>query len=150
MDLRPKPDFSALLELLNSHSVEYMIVGGYALAYHGAPRSTGDFDIYIKPDAANARRIVTVLDEFGFGNLGPTKKDFQKTESEVQLGVPPVRMDFITSLTGVSWEDAAEGRVNGKYGEISVQYIGRDQLLTNKRATGRKRDLADVEMLEGE
>ena len=75
---------------------------------------------------------------------------FKITESEVQLGVPPVRMDFITSLTGVSWEDAAGGRVNGKYGEISVQYIGRDQLLTNKRATGRKRDLADVEMLEGE
>ena len=66
------------------------------------------------------------------------------------MGVPPVRMDFITSLTGVSWEDAAGGRVNGKYGEISVQYISRDQLLTNKRAKGRKRDLADVEMLEGE
>ena len=76
MDLRPKPDFSALLELLNSHRVEYMIVGGYALAYHGAPRSTGDLDIYINPDAVNARRIVTVLDEFGFGDLGLTDGDF--------------------------------------------------------------------------
>ncbi len=150
MDLKPKPDFSALLELLNVHRVEYMIVGGYALAFHGVPRFTGDLDIYIRADAANAKRVMTVLDEFGFGDLGLTPEDFQRPETVLQLGVAPVRLDIINSLTGVSWEEACDGRVSGKYGDIGVYYIGRDQLVKNKRATGRQRDLADVERLEGE
>lgn len=149
MDIKADPDFSALLALLNAHHVEYMIVGGHALAFHGAPRYTGDLDVYFKADAANAERMAIVIDEFGFGDLGLTAKDFLTTESVLQLGVPPVRLDFLNSLTGVSWNEAYTGRVNGTYGDIQVHYLGRDQLIKNKRAIGRQRDLADLEMLEG-
>ena len=149
MDIKADPDFSALLALLNAHHVEYMIVGGHALAFHGAPRYTGDLDVYIKSDAVNAERMAIVLDEFGFGDLGLTAEDFLTAESVLQLGVPPVRLDILNSLTGVSWSEANNGRVRGTYGDIQVHYIGRDQFIKNKRATGRQRDLADLEMLEG-
>ena len=150
MDIKADPDFSALLALLNAHHVEYMIVGGHALAFHGAPRFTGDLDVYIKADAANAERMANVIREFGFGDLGLTAEDFLTAESVVQLGVAPVRLDILNSLTGVSWNEAKKGRVRGTYGDIQVHFIGRDQLIKNKRATGRQRDLADLEMLEGE
>ena len=149
MDIKADPDFSALLALLNAHHVEYMIVGGHALAFHGAPRYTGDLDVYIKAADVNAERMARVLDEFGFGDLGLTAEDFLTAESVLQLGVPPVRLDILNSLTGVSWNEANKGRVRGTYGNIQVHYIGRDQLIKNKRATGRKRDLADLERLEG-
>ena len=110
-----QPDFRDLLELFNAHQVEYMIVGGYALAFHGAPRYTGDLDIFVKPTPENARRILTVLDEFGFGSLGLTVEDFDSPDNVVQLGVPPVRVDIMTSLTGVSWEEAFSDCVDGKY-----------------------------------
>jgi hypothetical protein len=140
-------DFKELLALFNKHKVEYVIVGGYALAFHGAPRYTGDIDILIHPDVANAHRILAALDEFGFGSVGLTAADFHKPENVIQLGVPPVRVDIITSLTGVSWEDACAGRIKGKYGDIPVYYIGRKQFIANKRAVGRKKDLADLEAL---
>ena len=110
-----QPDFRDLLELFNAPQVEYMIVGGYALAFHGAPRYTGDLDIFVKPTPENARRILTVLDEFGFGSLGLTVEDFDSPDNVVQLGVPPVRVDIMTSLTGVSWEEAFSDCVDGKY-----------------------------------
>jgi hypothetical protein len=122
-------------------------VGGYALAFHGAPRFTGDLDILVKPDPENARRILDALDEFGFKSVGLATGDFESPDKVVQLGVPPVRVDIITSLTGVSWEEAFSGRTEGKYGDIVVHYIGRKQFVLNKRATGRKRDLADLEAL---
>jgi len=140
-------DFRELLALFNEHRVEYVIVGGYALAFYGAPRYTGDIDILIHPDTANAHRILAALDEFGFGFVELTAADFQKPENVIQLGVPPVRVDIITSLTGVSWEDACAGRIKGKYGDIPVYYIGRNQFIANKRAVGRKKDLADLEAL---
>jgi hypothetical protein len=140
-------DFRELLALFNAHNVEYMIVGGYALAFHGAPRYTGDMDIFVRPDAANAQRILAALDEFGFGAVGLTHADFENPEKVVELGVPPVRVDIITSLTGVSWEEAFAGRAEAKYGDISVYYIGREQFIFNKRAIGRKQDLADLEAL---
>ncbi|MCY3713837.1 MAG: hypothetical protein OXH02_11150 [Gemmatimonadetes bacterium] len=149
MAMKADPDFSALLALLNAHRVEYMIVGGHALALHGSPRFTGDLDIYYKADAVNAERMTAVIAEFGFGDLGLTADDFLTAESVLQLGVPPRRLDFLNSLTGVSWNEAYTGRVKGTYGDIQVHYIGRDQLIKNKRATGRQRDLADLEMLEG-
>ena len=149
MDIKADPDFSALLALLNAHHVEYMIVGGHALAFHGAPRFTGDLDVYFKADVVNAERMAIVIDEFGFGDLGLNAEDFLTAESVLQLGVPPVRLDFLNSLTGVSWNEAYIGRVSGTYGDIQVHYIGRDQLIKNKRAIGRPRDLADLEMLEG-
>jgi len=148
--MEAQQDFRDLLELFNAHKVEYMIVGGYALAFHGAPRYTGDIDIFIKSDAENAQRILSALDKFGFKSIGLTIEDFENPEKVVQLGVPPVRVDIITSLSGVTWEDAYSGRETGKYGDISVYYIGRKQFISNKRATGRKKDLADIEAIGGE
>ncbi len=142
-----QPDFSELLALFNTHTVEYLIVGGYALALHGAPRFTGDLDLLVKPDSDNARRIVAALEEFGFGSAGLTVEDFTRPDQVVQLGVPPVRIDLITSLTGISWEEAVAGKVKGSYGKIPVYYLGRKQLIANKRATGRRQDLADLEAL---
>jgi hypothetical protein len=140
-------DFKELLELLNKHKVEYVIVGGYALAFHGAPRYTGDIDILIHPDTKNAHSILSALDEFGFGSFNLTEADFQRIENVIQLGVPPVRVDIITSITGLSWEEVYAGRIQGKYGDIPVYYIGREQFISNKRAIGRKKDLADIEAL---
>jgi len=142
-----QPDFKELLALLNAHGIEYVIVGGYALAFHGAPRYTGDLDIMVKADSENAARIIKALEKFGFGEAGLTPDDFQQVEKVVQLGVPPVRVDILTSLTGVSSDEAFSGRVEGTYGGVSVYFLGRDQLVANKRALGRKRDLADIEAL---
>jgi hypothetical protein len=140
-------DFRDLFALFNAHNVEYMIVGGYALAFHGAPRYTGDMDIYVKPDIKNAQRIMTSLAEFGFGSLELSAADFEKPDMVVQLGVPPVRIDILTSINGVTWEDAFAGRAEGTYGDVTVYYIGRKQLIATKRATGRKQDIADLEAL---
>lgn len=142
-----QPDFKELLALFNDHRVSYLIVGGYALAFHGAPRFTGDLDILIKPDHENASRIVAALDAFGFASLGLTESDFEQPDQVIQLGVAPVRIDLITSITGVSWDEAFTGRVVSSYGDVPVHYIGRQQFVLNKRATGRKRDLADLEAL---
>jgi hypothetical protein len=142
-----QPDFRELLALFNDHRVSYMIVGGYALAFHGAPRFTGDLDIFIKPDHENALRIVAALDALGFASLGLTATDFERVDQVIQLGVSPVRIDLLTSITGVSWDEAFTGRTPSTYGDVPVHYIGREQFLLNKRATGRKRDLADLEAL---
>lgn len=141
------PDFRELLALFNAHHVEYLIVGGYALAFHGAPRFTGDLDIFVRPEAANAQRILTALAAFGFASVGLTPSDFEHPDQVVQLGVPPVRIDLITSITGVSWDEAWAGKVSGRYGDIPVSYIGREQFVANKRATGRTKDVADLEVL---
>jgi hypothetical protein len=145
--MEAQPDFRELLGLFNANGVEYLIVGGYALARHGAPRFTGDIDILVKPDPANARRVVDALGTFGFGSLGLTAGDFTAPDNIVQLGVPPVRIDILNSLTGVSWEDAHAGRVDGEYGGLPVFFIGRATLVANKRALGRKKDQADLEAL---
>jgi predicted nucleotidyltransferase len=140
-------DFRDLLELLNKHHVEFILVGGYALAFHGAPRYTGDMDLFVHRSSKNAASIMAALNEFGFGGVGLTTDDFLKENTVIQLGVPPVRIDLVTSLTGVSWEDAYLSRESANYGDVPVSYIGRDQFITNKKATGRKRDLADLEAL---
>ena len=142
-----QPDFRDLLALFNAHSVDYVIVGGYALALHGAPRFTADLDILVKPDHHNARRVMKALEEFGFGSVDLTAEDFQGPDKVVQLGVAPVRIDILTSLTGVTWEEVSSGKAEGRYGDIPVVFIGREQLVLNKRAMGRKRDLADLEAL---
>ncbi len=140
-------DFKELLELFNARHVEFLIVGGYALAHHGAPRYTGDIDILIKPDHENANRILKALELFGFGSIGLCEADLTAPGKIIQLGYPPIRIDIITSLSGVSWEDAYAGRVQGNYGDIKIFYIGRDQLILNKKTTARKKDLADLEAL---
>jgi hypothetical protein len=140
-------DFKELLELFNAHKVKYLIVGGYALAFHGAPRYTGDIDLFVKPDAENAARILTALNEFGFGSVGLKEEDLKTPNKVVQLGFPPVRIDIITSISGVSWDDAYEKHDKGEYGETPVCYIGKAHYIANKRASGRKKDLADLEAL---
>jgi len=140
-------DFRDLLELFNAHKVDYLIIGAYALAYHGVPRYTGDMDILVHPDPDNARRILSALTEFGFGSLDITVDDLALPDKVVQLGVTPVRVDIITSITGVSWEDAKAGRVAGTYGDLKVYYIGKKELILNKRAIGKNKDLADLEAM---
>ena len=140
-------DFRELLALFNVHHVNYVIVGGYALAFHGAPRFTGDLDIFVKPDHENAGRIVAALNDFGFASLGLTEGDFECLDQVIQLGVAPVRVDLITSITGISWEEVFASRVPSDYGDVPVHYIGREELISNKRAVGRAKDLADLEAL---
>ena len=148
MDIRN--DFKELLELFNKHKVEYLIVGGYALAFHGAPRVTGDIDLFVRPTNENAERILAALDEFGFGSLNLSTKDFTAPGMVVQLGVPPVRIDIITRVSGVPWEKADTGKVPGHYADVPVFFISREDFITNKRATGRAKDAADIEALGGQ
>ncbi len=140
-------DFRELLELFNKHKVEYLIIGAYALAHHGVPRYTGDLDLLVKPSTQNATKILTALHDFGFGSLDLKEEDFSIEGQIVQLGLPPVRVDLITSLTGVSWEDTLEGREAGDYGGVDVYFLGKMALTANKRSVGRLQDLADLEAL---
>ena len=145
--MEQQPDFRELLALLNAKGVDFIVVGGYALAFHGAPRFTGDLDILVRPEPANAERIIVALHSFGFESLDLAPRDFIDEERVIQLGVAPVRIDLMTSLTGVSWDEADAGKISGHYGDVAVFYLGRDQLIKNKRAIGRHRDLADLEAL---
>ncbi|MHC4681606.1 MAG: nucleotidyltransferase domain-containing protein [Planctomycetota bacterium] len=140
-------DFKELLELFNAHNVEYVVVGGYALAFHGVPRLTGHIDFFVKPDGANAKRILAALAEFGFASLELSEDDFTSEQNVIQFGVPPVRVDIMMSLTGVSWEKAHAGNVVGSYGQTTVRFISREDFITNKKALGRSKDLADLEAL---
>lgn len=140
-------DFKELLELFNKHKVEYVIVGAYALAFHGCPRYTADLDILIKPESNNAKKIIEAIKEFGFGSLNLTVEDFSSREKVIQLGVPPIRIDILTSLTGLTWEQISSNRAKGKYGDISVYFIGKDELVINKKVLGRYKDLADIESI---
>ena len=145
MDL--ESDFKELLELFNARSVEFLIVGAYALAQHGIPRYTGDLDILVRPSADNAVRVMEALKAFGFGEIGLARQDFEKAGNVIQLGVPPVRIDIVTSISGVSWEEADGERIEGRYGDIAVGFLGREQIIANKRASGRKRTSPDLEAL---
>ncbi len=145
--METQKDFKELLELLNARNVEFVIVGGYALAFHGAPRYTGDLGVYVKPDDNNAAKVLKALEDFGFEFMGFSIEDFSKPGKVVQLGNPPVRIDIITSISGVSWEDASSHSVQGSYGDVFVRYLGKNELIVNKRAVGRHKDLADIEAL---
>ena len=140
-------DFKELLALFNALHVKYIIVGGYALAFHGAPRMTGDIDIFVEPNEDNAFKILEALKKFGFGNIGLKIEDFTQRNNVIQLGRPPVRIDILTSLTGISWKKAYATKKKGKYGKLSVFFINRELLMKNKRSIGRKKDQADLEAL---
>jgi len=140
-------DFKELLELFNKHKVEYLIVGGYALAFHGAPRFTQDIGLFVRPTGENAERVLLALNEFGFGSINLSKEDFTTPGMIVQFGVAPVRIDVVTSVSGVSWEKADAGKVAGFYADTPVFFIGREDFITNKRTTGRAKDTADIEAL---
>jgi hypothetical protein len=140
-------DFKELLELFNKHQVDFLIVGGYALAFHGAPRYTGDIDIFVKPSEENAQKILAALKDFGFGSLKLSAQDFAVENKVVQLGVSPVRIDIITSISGINWNTAFADREKGDYGNLPVYFIGRKQFIINKKALHRHKDLADIEAL---
>jgi len=142
------PDFKELLRLFNSNHVEYLVVGGYALAWLGAPRFTGDLDLYVRPSEGNARGVLAALSVFGFAESGLRHEDFVEPGRILRLGVPPGRVDVLTSIDGVTWEEAWAGRESGHYGDTPVSYIGKSQFIANKRAMGRHKDLADIEALQ--
>jgi Nucleotidyl transferase of unknown function (DUF2204) len=143
-------DLRAFIELLNSSGVEYVVVGGFALAFHGRPRYTGDIDFLIRSTEENAGCILRALAAFGFASLGIAADDFLKPDSIVQLGYPPNRIDLLTSISGVDmdsvWRNAVDGAIDG----IAVRFIGRKELIRNKRASGRAKDLADLDALDAE
>jgi len=141
-------DLREFVELLNSHAVEYVVVGGHAVAYHGYPRYTGDIDLFIRPTEPNAELMLAVLDAFGFGDVGVTRDDFTTPGRIVQLGLPPNRIDLLTGITGVAFDEVWINRVPASLDGIPVSLIGREELLRNKRASGRAKDLADVEALD--
>lgn len=143
------PDFKELFESFNAQRVEYVIVGSYALAHHGAVRATKDIDLYIHPTQVNAERIMAALDAFGFSPAELKAEDFQRPEQIIQIGYPPARVDILTSIEGVTWEQADAGKSQGNYGGEPVPFLGRAEFIANKKAVGRLQDLADVERLEG-
>lgn len=140
-------DFKELLALFGKNKVEYVVVGAFALAYHGVPRYTGDLDILINAVPDNAVNIIHALKTFGFGSLKLDPSDFTKSDQVVQLGYPPVRIDIITSITGVSWEEADAGKSVYESDDMEIFFLGRKELIRNKKETGRIKDLADLEAL---
>ena len=143
-------DLREFIALLNSTKVKYLVVGGHAVAFHGRPRFTGDFDFFVERSAENAARLAEVVGAFGFGSLGLKAQDFLEAGVVVQLGRPPNRIDLLTSIDGVDFGDAWQSKVDGKLDDIPVPFIGKEHLLANKRASGRPQDLADAAELQDE
>lgn len=140
-------DLKEFIVLLNSHAVEYIVVGGHAVAFHGHPRFTGDIDFFVRPTSENAARVLGALRDFGFGDLPLISRDFTTPERIVQLGQPPNRIDLLTSISGVEFDDAWNDRIPGNLDEQPVNFLGFDTLVRNKKASGRDKDLADVKKL---
>ena len=136
------------LELLNARGVDYVVVGAHSLAFHGRPRYTGDLDVLVRPSNSNAALLVALLKEFGFGKSEFRPSDFIEGDQIIQLGRPPNRIDVLTSLTGVSIDDAFTGKVAAEIDGISVFVLAKQHLIQNKRAVGRPQDLVDVAELE--
>ena len=141
-------DLREFVELLNSRGVEYLIVGGHAVAYHGYPRYTGDLDVFVRPSEENGAKLIVILGDFGFDELGLDATTFTEPDVVVQLGRPPNRIDLITQISGVEFDDAWKSREQAVLDGIPVPMLGRDALLANKRASGRAKDMADVRELE--
>jgi hypothetical protein len=140
-------DLREFIELLNSHDVRYLIVGGYAVAYHGYPRTTGDIDFFIEASEENANKLEEVLARFGFGSLGLTAKDFLEPATIIQLGYPPNRIDLVTSISGVTFAEAWERRICARIEDLPMLFVDRQTLLANKAASGKPKDLADIDAL---
>ena len=140
------PDFNEFVTALNKNRVEYVIVGSFALAFHGFPRATGDIDFWIRPISSNVKNLLTALHDFGFGELNISEDDVL-SGNIIQLGFPPVRIDLITVLTGLQAENIWEDRKKGKFGKHDVYYISRQNYIKNKRAIGSHKDLADLQLL---
>ena len=141
------PDFKEFLRLLNSSAVEYLLIGGYAVGYHGYPRATADLDIWIATDTGNAAKMVGVMREFGFDVPELSAELFQKEDQVIRMGVPPIRIEVLTTISGVAFGECYSGRVEDELDGVPVKIISLEQLKKNKRASGRHQDLADLEEL---
>ena len=141
------PDFVDLLQAFIDGDVRFLVVGAYALAHHGRPRATGDLDVWIDPTPANAPRVIRALATFGAPTRDVTEADFAHPGVVFQVGVPPGRIDILTELTALSFEEAWPGRDPGRFGGLTVDFLGRDAFIKNKRATGRAKDLGDIDGL---
>jgi hypothetical protein len=145
--MNTQPDFEDFLRLLEVHRVDYMIVGGYAVAYHGFPRFTKDIDIFFSDAGDNLVRLQSALVNFGFQPATVPIETLGKPDAMLAVGMEPVRIDLLNRIDGVTFADARANTVRGRYGNVEVTFIGKEDLLSNKRASGRHRDLGDVEEL---
>ena len=141
-------DFREFIELLNAHNIKYLVVGGYAVTVHGYPRYTNDIDIWFWIDKSNAENLIKVLKDFGFGSLDIKTDDFLNPNKVIQLGYPPNRIDLLTSISGVEFEDCYPKRVIMDIAGIKIDFIDIESLKKNKKASGRHKDLNDLENLE--
>lgn len=145
--MRVQKDYEDLLRLFNKNKVKYCIIGAYAIAFYSRPRYTKDMDILIEPSSQNAKRIVKSLISFGFRTSDIKEGDFNREGKIIQLGYEPVRVDILTSIDGVTFRHAWNGKKIGIYGKQKVYFIGKKELIKNKRASGRKQDKFDEELL---
>ncbi len=141
------PDFKEFLQLLNSHQVEYLLIGGYAVGYHGYPRATVDMDIWVGIHPRNAEKIVAVLEEFGFGVTDLSTELFLKENQIIRMGVPPVKLEILTTISGVNFEECYAERIVDELDKVEVSLISLQHLKVNKKASGRHKDLNDLEHL---
>lgn len=142
------PDFRDLLAAFNAHGVEFLVVGAHALAAHGLVRATKDLDVWVRPDAGNAERVIAALVEFGAPLHDLTVDDLSRPGLIFQIGVEPIRIDVITSIDGVEFETAWPHRLEATFADQSAPVLSREDLIANKRAAGRDQDLLDVKWLE--
>jgi hypothetical protein len=140
-------DFKEFFESLNKNDVRYLVVGGYAVAFHGHPRYTKDIDVWIEATPENAAKLIQSLHDFGFASLGLQTEDFLQPDHTIQLGVPPNRIDLLTSALALEFESCFSSKVSGNIAGLSIHFIDLDHLKQNKRAVGRLQDLADLENL---
>lgn len=139
------PDFKEFLQLLNSHRVRYLLVGGYAVGFYGYPRATADMDVWVATDSENVGSVLAALDEFGFAGVAP--EVFSKDKQVLRMGVPPLRIELLTGVSGVEFEDCYPQRTVVNLGGVEVNLIGLEDLKVNKAASGRHKDLNDLEHL---
>ncbi|NOT01872.1 MAG: hypothetical protein HOP29_14755 [Phycisphaerales bacterium] len=150
MDTLPLPqDFREFLRLLNSEKIEYLIVGGYAVAHHGYARPTGDLDVWVGVDPESASKLAGVLKSFGFATPTVRPDLFLTAGRVVRMGVPPVRIEILTEVSGVAFSECHARRVEAEFDGIPVRMIAKTDLLANKRAAGRHKDLNDLKHLDG-
>jgi hypothetical protein len=142
-------DFLDLLRAFIDREVRFLIVGAYALGVHGRPRATGDLDVWVDPTPDNAARIMEALEAYGAPLQQVAADDFSRPGIVFQMGLPPLRIDVLTELSGLTFAEAWPGRISAAFGPLTVDVIGREAFIKNKKATGRARDLADVEALGG-
>lgn len=145
--MNTEKDYEDILKLFNKHKVRYCVVGAYALAFHGFPRYTKDLDVFVGASVENAERIVKALKAFGFEALKLKVADFVKKGNVIQLGYEPLRVDIVTAIDGVSFEELWRKKKTGYYGKARTFFAGKNELIKNKKASGRKQDLADLEIL---